>query len=1332
MSEGSVGDGRIEFNGPMKMDGRGGIAERQLARIRREMQHVTSRLWSRHFWSFLAVFSIVSICILLMVREVERAGQLPASAIYIAMGMGIALSVLVAWRFASRLTNDGSRIASRIETKFPGLGERLVTASEIQNSNVDRPLVQMLIDQTHDHFRTHDWQSVVPTGSLWAARALGLAAIAGVLSFSVFGDRHDVSLVKLADVQRSDFDAREVIVFPGNTEIEKGSSLVVTAEFANSLPGQTFLTTYGPDMDQGTSHLSRMQMKQTMSDPIVAGFLPSVDQAMRYRIESDDWSSEFYSINVFEFPELRRSDALLTFPEYTGMAERQVEDTYKVTVVEGTKVVWRLVLNKTVPTCSLAIVDSEAVIECTSIDPAAVDDLTLVGDYAIYEATLVAKQSQDFVLNLIDDEGRKNKFPPKLSIKVQPNKPPSLELDQARDITVSALQEIELSAKVRDDYGISKTGLTYQREDNAEVVVELASGIGRNAKQSIEHLLDFEAMEAEVDDLVSFYFWAEDVDADGNLRRTESDLFFAEVRPFEEIYRQGDSSQSEQSSQQQQQQQQGGAAQQAEELIKLQKEIIVAVWNQIRQALGDNDVKEEDIKVIAESQASALEQAGELGQQVSDAKSEAIARRVVEDMQATIDSLTSEASFEERLPAARRNAQSALSGLMKLRAREFEITRGQQQQQSQSGQRAGSARQNQIDELDLDQDESRYETQQQAQAETQQQQEAAEDRQVLSRLRELSRRAEDLMEELAKLQSALEQAEDEKEEEEIQRQLKRLREQQQELLRMSDDLESRMRSEENSERMTEQADQLQQSRESLQQATEATEQNDPSAALASGRRAEQQLEELTEEFRQRSAGAFDQQLRQMRNEANELQAEQERIGQSMRQQVDEASPGLRGDESTDAAPERLEKQAERLNELLEQMQETVEEAGESEPLLAEKLYDGFRELQRAQAEQQLENAAELVRRGFMPQAQQYEREAAESIESLRDTIDEAAGAVLGDSTEGLRRAAQQLEQLREGVQDELLREAGIENPDENQATRSGGQRESAEAGAQQQQGATQENTSGEQQEGQQGASDAESSSQQSPQSGQRPGGGEQQSDEPSGRENGQPSGQANPDGEQQQQGQQQQGQGQQENQQGQQSQSPSGSGGGSGQGEPGQTQQGDPTDNPTERTRPGLRQSDQPGQQSTDQRGQQNAGQQQGGSTPFAADSQTQAGPIGPLTGDFREWSDRMRDVEEMVDDPELRAQATTIRDRVRQMRAEMKRHGEAPQWNLVEDMIAQPLRELEKEVRAELLRRTAGKNELVPIDRDPVPAEFADAVRRYYENLGSARLGQSQTESRE
>ena len=112
---------------------------------------------------------------------------------------------------------------------------------------------------------------------------------------------------------------------------------------------------------------------------------------------------------------------------------------------------------------------------------------------------------------------------------------------------------------------------------------------------------------------------------------------------------------------------------------------------------------------------------------------------------------------------------------------------------------------------------------------------------------------------------------------------------------------------------------------------------------------------------------------------------------------------------------------------------------------------------------------------------------------------------------------------------------------------------------------------------------------------------------------------------------------------------------------------------------------------------------------------------VAPITGeDFRAWSDRLRDVEEIVDDPELSAEAARIRERARDFRRDFKRHSEEPKWNLIREMVARPLSELRQEVSAELLRRSAEKNALIPIDRDPVPEEFVEQVRQYYENLGS------------
>ena len=49
----------------------------------------------------------------------------------------------------------------------------------------------------------------------------------------------------------------------------------------------------------------------------------------------------------------------------------------------------------------------------------------------------------------------------------------------------------------------------------------------------------------------------------------------------------------------------------------------------------------------------------------------------------------------------------------------------------------------------------------------------------------------------------------------------------------------------------------------------------------------------------------------------------------------------------------------------------------------------------------------------------------------------------------------------------------------------------------------------------------------------------------------------------------------------------------------------------------------------------------------------------GPLTGlDFREWEDRLREVEEVVEIPELRNELSEVRQRARDIRRESREDG--------------------------------------------------------------------------
>ena len=76
------------------------------------------------------------------------------------------------------------------------------------------------------------------------------------------------------------------------------------------------------------------------------------------------------------------------------------------------------------------------------------------------------------------------------------------------------------------------------------------------------------------------------------------------------------------------------------------------------------------------------------------------------------------------------------------------------------------------------------------------------------------------------------------------------------------------------------------------------------------------------------------------------------------------------------------------------------------------------------------------------------------------------------------------------------------------------------------------------------------------------------------------------------------------------------------------------------------------------------------------------------------------------------------MRQSARDIRRENKENGKPPKWDLVDMQIIRPLTEINKRLEEELTLRQPNR-ELVPVDHDPVPEEYSELVRRYYERLG-------------
>jgi hypothetical protein len=1379
------------------------LLKRELEPLARQQQRYKLLLALAVCWGVVALFALV---VFVGARYVL---PLAPGALIAIVGAFAVIGAFISARIVNRTAPDYRNIARQIETKRPDMHTLLVTAVEQRRDDSGRLgyLQERLLDEALGAIRQEQKLAVVPRRKMASAGLIHIVALAALIAVLF-------QVPRTPTMQGSVFTTltkaeSKVTVTPGDANVERGSALVVLARFDGAIPPEATLvvTTNG-----GTAQ--RIPLAKNLNDPVFGASISEVRGPLSYRIEYGDGDhTADFQVKVFEHPRLERADAQITYPSYTELPTKRVEDTKRISAVEGSVVDFDFQLNKPVATARLVAKDQTVI------------PLTIETNKAqAHLKAFTLETSKSYELQLVDADGRSNKLATTLVFEALTNGRPTLKFIAPRgDQRVSPLQEMLFSGEAQDDFGLKQFGLSYSVGGADLTALALGSNAPAKMKTNFTHLLKLEELHAEPDQLVSYYIWADDIGPDGKLRRTSSDMFFAEVRAFEEIFREAESMNSQQQQEQQQQQRQN----QATKMAEAQKQIINATWNlQRRETSPKLSAKYlEDEPVVRDSQEGVLEEASALEEQAQDARSKEALQTAIKHMEKALEQLNEGTNSLAPLPKALVAEQAAYQALLKLQAREFQVARAQKQQ-GQQQQQQNQRNQSQIEQLDLKQQENNYETERQATAQQEQDPAKMEQMEQLNRLKELAQRQQDINEKLKELQTALQEAKTEKEKEDIQRELKRLREEQREMLADMDEMKQRMEKQQGEQAQSREAQQqMEQARQEAQKSSEALEKGNVPQALASGTRAERELQKMRDEARKKNSSQFADDMKQMRNQARDMAEKQTDIQKKIEEQASQPKALSDAGESEKLA-NQLAEQKQALTNLLNQMKRVSEQSENAEPLLSKQLYDSLRKNSQGNLDQSLAATEELVKRNFPKEAQQFEQRANTGIQNLKKDVERAAESVLGDETEALRAAKRELDALTDRLAREMARAMATNNAGSNAMAagangrgtngNSGARSTNALAGANRtgitngvgtnfvaggRGGNTNSANTNFVAGGRSGTNSAAgggqntngtqlASNQQAPgngQTNQRNANGQQpgqaNSQDPQGQQGNQPGqqvaqngqgqqpGQQNQPGQQGQQGQnpqgqqpgqtgqqgQQPGRGQQaQNQQGQQpgqeqgQQAPNQQPGQQGQGQQAQNQQGQPGQQ-GQQGQGQQGQAQQLGQQQANaqnpgepQQGQPNQNQQQPNQNPGrnrngqranqlanlfnqpGAGTRTQdreSGEPSPLLGedDFSDWSQRLSNVEEMLDRPELRNQVAQARDRARATRTDFKRNNKPPKWDMVQKDILKPLVEVREKVADELSRRDSNES-LAPIDRDPVPNKYTDLVKRYYETLGQGK----------
>jgi hypothetical protein len=519
----------------------------ELAAAERELRR--ARLWRELTYGWLGVGAVGFLFLLIQ----GFSGWTSPVLWIIPLLAGIITAVVALRRHLGREADFGSLVAA-IEREFPELRHLLSAAAEQEPGESGFGFLQLrVVEEVLAHPQRESWKRGLQR-KLASAKTGGMAslvAMLAVLFVLAYGSSRERPVF-------GSLLATGVTVTPGDTQVERGSSLVISARFGGEPPAEAALV-----LVAASGKTQRMALERHLADPVFGVSLSEVAEDAHYHVEYAGGKSPDYKISVFDYPSLLRADALLAFPAYTGLTNKTIPDTRRISAVEGTRLTYTLQLNKPVKRARFVNGDTSLELGLES---------NAVAVLAAYPLTNSAR----FTLALEDAEGRASKFPADFVLQVLTNRRPELKLVFPHgDQRVSRLEEMQLQGEATGEFGLSKYGIGYGIAGQDPHYIELGGQAPGKEKRAFDYLINLENLAVEEDEVVGYFVWADDHGPDGQPRRTFSDIFFAEVRPFEEIFRPEQSGMSDSESQGQQGE---GQENPSVKLAELQKEIEVATW----------------------------------------------------------------------------------------------------------------------------------------------------------------------------------------------------------------------------------------------------------------------------------------------------------------------------------------------------------------------------------------------------------------------------------------------------------------------------------------------------------------------------------------------------------------------------------------------------------------------------------------------------------------------------------------------------------------------------------------------------------------------------------
>jgi hypothetical protein len=868
--------------------------------------------------------SVVLAAALLVMRSTGRHPR--ALAVVAAVSGAMLVAAVVRGLWPARERPSDRRVARFIEEAEPSLDDRLATAVDADAARVESsPIREAMIADAARRASAIDPTQVVAESRLRRATVQAAAAVLILLGIGFLGRAGlRQSLDALAYTlfpERLHLD-----VIPGNVRLHAGEPLTIEARLAgNSAPVVAELL-----RDDGAGREGQWPATPMRADTSGAFRiqLNSIGSSFKYRVRAGTVTSTAYDVVVVRPPRVTRIDVDYAFPKELGIAARTEQDGGDIYAPAGTNVTVKVHTDRIVASADLQRVHA--------------DPIHLTGDArdtSTVSGTFTVSGDDSYRIALADLEGMKSPGDTEYFIRMLNDRPPDVHIVRpARDRTVTRLEEVDVEAQADDDFGVASMDLVYSVRGGPEKVAPIEIP-ARAASVSGKRTLYLEDLDVAPGDFISYYVRARDVSRGKQSSESRSDLFFLEVRPFDQEFTMATS------------QGAGGGDRSLDDLVQAQKDVIVSTWKLDRRSLTSGGAKSaDDIRSVAKAESELKTRVEEtssgfrvstmrdprqrpqpgrggrtppapiVGQPTAEEDDMTAAARAMGTAAETLNDLRTKDAIDPEM--------EALNRLLKAQADDKKRQLSVQQAGSGTGSNRSNVDMSSLFDRELRrQQQTNYENRQNATEERR-------DSSLLDKVRDLAKRQD----ELSRQQQELARKRDDLNEDELKRQLEQLTRDQSDLRQRAEDLAQQLSQQQQSGAqsgtMRSASDAMRNASNNLRQQNPGQAGQQSSQAADALHKLERQMQQSSPDERRRALGDAQLEAQQLADAQRRIASELSQAGQNSAssskqagKQAGKQDGNQDGEQQARDALRRLAGEEERLASRTSQLQQTLKDQG---------------------------------------------------------------------------------------------------------------------------------------------------------------------------------------------------------------------------------------------------------------------------------------------------------------------------------------------------------------------------------------------------------------------